>query len=215
MLVRKKEPFFGVLDSQANTTEDGTGDMVSEMTLVSRITIAGDGDYRIPGSRIGPRGGILRTTPPSRANRRRMASPILAGSPSARANPASRSSLASCSMERPFRAARMRRRRLVFSGSLRMVILAMMAMITLQSLIANYPKGCHASRRAAIAGSYLTGIYSWRWFNPVVLAEIPAIARKAGRGAFSSPDLMRASNDERPNSAGAARMRHGRRVYAG
>src|SRR5258706_11330771 len=87
-------------------------------------------------SGIGSRLGIFRSTPPKGANRSRIASPRFSGSESARASPVSNSSRASCSIERPLRAARMRSRRLVFSGSRRMVMLAMTAMIALQSLIA-------------------------------------------------------------------------------
>src|ERR1700722_820815 len=49
--------------------------------------------------------------------------PRSVGAASAWASPASRSSRASCSMERPLPAARMRRRRFVFSGSRRIVML--------------------------------------------------------------------------------------------
>ena len=83
------------------------------------------------------RGGIFKSTPPSGAKRRRMASPILTGSGSGWARQASSNSRTSCSMERPLRAARMRSRRLVFSGSFRTVMLAMQSMIAPMALIAH------------------------------------------------------------------------------
>lgn len=73
---------------------------------------------------MGPRGGIFRSTPPKGANILRIALPRFSGWASACANADCSSSRASCSMEWPLRAARIRSRRLVPSGSFRMVMLA-------------------------------------------------------------------------------------------
>jgi len=98
--------------------------------------------HLMPGSRIGPRGGISRSTPPSGSKMSRIAftssAPVFGGLFSSvdLFSSVFRISRASCSMDRPFCAARMRSLRFVISGSCRMVMLAMQSMISLQSMIA-------------------------------------------------------------------------------
>ena len=76
------------------------------------------------GSRMGPRGGISSSTPPRGANRARMALarsfPLEVSSSSA----ALKIALASCSIDLPLSAARMRKRRIRPLSKLRTVILA-------------------------------------------------------------------------------------------
>ena len=106
--------------------------------------------HRIPGSRIGERGGIFNSTPPKRANRRRIASPRSVGAGSRWLRALFKSSRASCSMDRPLRAARIRSLRLVISGNWRIVMLAMIAMIALQSMIAHIISGFGRLRRVLL-----------------------------------------------------------------
>jgi len=123
----------GCPDIQATTAAEGTGFVSSDTTLVSRtINIR----YSIPGSRIGSRGNGSKSTPPSGANRRRIAWARFNRFSGAVFNALFRISRASCSMDRPCIAARILSFRLVASSSFRMIMLAMQSMIALQSMIA-------------------------------------------------------------------------------
>src|ERR1700683_3381986 len=89
------------------------------------------------GSHIGFRGYGSKSTPPHGAKRFRIASTRSAPVFGFCRRALLRISLASCSIERPFMAARTLSFRFVVSSRFRIVMLAMQSMIALQSLIAN------------------------------------------------------------------------------
>src|SRR5215472_7482007 len=97
--------------------------------LGEHISIKNDHWESLGGSRMGSRDGNSSSTPPSTANRWWILSARfpLGGGELCKAD--RKISLASCSMERPWRAARTLNRALVCSSSFRMVIVAMLSML--------------------------------------------------------------------------------------